>query len=197
MVQQLRSRSRLLVLLALAVLALGLLVAMTPGHPVVHAQSPASASQAGANASTVAISVTIGANTGQTFAASQVALGGKSAASQGTGTGGQGQFAGSPVTVDRPVDSLSPLLWSDLATGKVIDLVTIDFTATKASGSTIPFETIKLQNVLVTDVQDVAQAQGFAETITLSYARITITSFDATGNILTEFTYNVGQGASS
>ena len=197
MVKRLLSRSRLLALLALAVLALGLLIAVAPGHPVVHAQRAASASQAAANASTVAISVTIGANTGQTFEASQVALGGQSAVQQGTGTGGQGQFAGSPITVNRLVDQLSPVLWTDLATGKLLDLVTIDFTATNASGRATPFETIKLQNVRITALQDVAQAQGAAETITLIYHQITITSFDANGTIINQFTYDVQQGASS
>lgn len=197
MVKRLLSRSRLLALLALAVLALGLLIAVAPGHPVVHAQRAASASQAAANASTVAISVTIGANTGQTFEASQVALGGQSAVQQGTGTGGQGQFAGSPITVNRLVDQLSPVLWTDLATGKLLDLVTIDFTATNASGRATPFETIKLQNVRITALQDVAQAQGAAETITLIYDQITITSFDANGTIINQFTYDVGQGVSS
>ncbi|HEY7355321.1 MAG TPA: type VI secretion system tube protein Hcp [Ktedonobacterales bacterium] len=198
MVKRFLARSRLLTLLALAVLALGLLVAVTPGHPVVHAQSPASALQAATNDSTVAISVTIGADTGQTFAASQVALGGKSLTPQGTGAGGQGQFTASPITVDRLVDQLSPLLWADLATGKSIDLVTIDFMATSASGrAATPFETIKLQNVLVTDVQDVAQSQGFAETITLIYDRITITAFDANGAVLSQFTFDVQQGVGS
>lgn len=197
MVKRFLARSRLLTLLALAVLALCLLIAVAPGHPVVHAQRAASASQAAANDSTVAISVTIGASTGQTFAASQVALGGQSAAQPGTGTGGQGLFTASPVTVDRLVDPLSPVLWTDLATGKLLDLVTIDFTATKASGSTTPFETITLQNVRVTALQDEAQAQGFAETITLSYARITITAFDAAGTVITQFTYDVEQGTSS
>lgn len=197
MVHQLLARSRLLALPTIAVLALFLLIAVAPGHPVVHAQRAASASPAGANASTVAISVTIGANTGQTFEASQVALGGQSAAQPGTGTGGLGPFTGSPIIVDRLVDPLSPLLWTDLATGKVLDLVTIDFTATNASGRATSFETITLQNVRVTALQDVAQAQGAAETITLLYERITITSFDATGNIITQFTYDVQQGTSS
>lgn len=198
MVKRFLARSRLLPLLALAVLALGLLVAVAPGHPVVHAQSPAPALQAAANASTVAISVTIGANTGQTFAASQVALGGQSAVQPGTGTGGQGQFAGSPVTVDRLVDQLSPLLWNDLATGTSLDLVTMDFTTTNAPGRAAHlFETIKLQNARITALQDVAQSQGAAETITLIYARITIIAFDATGTIINQFTYDVQQGASS
>ena len=198
MVQRLRSRPRFLALLTLTVLALFLLIAVAPGHPVVHAQSAASASQAAAaNTSTVAISVTIGANTGQTFAASHVALGGQSATQSGTGATGQGPFTGSPITVDRLVDPLSPVLWADLATGKVIDLVTIDFTTTNASGRATPFETITLHNVRMTALQDVAQAQGAAETITLLYERITITAFDATGTIITEFTYDVQQGASS
>ena len=197
MVQRLFARPRFLALLTIAVLALFLLIAVAPGHPVVHAQSAASASQAAANDSTVAISVTIGANTGQTFEASQVALGGQSAAQPGTGTGGQGPFTGSPITVDRLVDPLSPLLWSDLATGKILDLVTMDFTVTNASGRATPFETITLQNVRITALQDVAQAQGAAETVTLIYARITITAFDATGAIINQFTYDVQQGASS
>lgn len=198
MVQPLLSRSRLLALLTIAVLALFLLIAVAPGHPVVHAQSAASASQTAANASTVALSVTIGANTGQTFEASHVTLGGQSAAQPGTGTGGPGQFTGSPIIVDRLVDPLSPVLWTDLATGKLLDLVTIDFTSTNASGRAAnPFETITLHNVRITALQDVAQAQGAAETITLLYAQITITSFDATGTIITQFTYEVGQGASS
>ena len=198
MVQRLFARPRFLALLTIAVLALFLLIAVAPGHPVVHAQSAASASQAAANDSTVAISVTIGANTGQTFEASQVALGGQSAAQPGTGTGGQGPFTGSPITVDRLVDQLSPALWTDLATGTSLDLVTMDFTTTNASGRAAhPFETITLQNAHITALQDVAQAQGAAETITLIYARITIIAFDANGNILTEFTYDVGQGASS
>ncbi len=160
------SRPRLLGMVALAVLALCLLIAVAPGHPVVHAQSAASASQAAAYASTVAISVTIGANTGQTFAASQVALGGQAATQPGTGTGGQGPFTGSPITVDRLVDQLSPLLWTDLATGTSLDLVTMDFTTTNAAGrADHPFETIKLQNARITALQDVAQAQGVAETI--------------------------------
>src|SRR5690348_10640064 len=99
MVKPLFSRPRLLGMVALAVLALCLLIAVAPGHPVVHAQRAASASQADANTSTVAISVTIGANTGQTFAASHVALGGQSAAQQGTGTGGQGPFTASPIGI--------------------------------------------------------------------------------------------------
>ncbi|HEU5381995.1 MAG TPA: type VI secretion system tube protein Hcp [Ktedonobacteraceae bacterium] len=197
MVQQLLARSRLLALPTIAVLALFLLIAVAPGHPVVHAQRAASAAQAAANASTVAISVTIGANTGQTFEASHVALGGQSAAQPGTGTGGLGPFTGNPIIVDRLVDPLSPVLWTDLATGKLLDLVTIDFTATNASGRATPFETVKLQNVRVTALQDVAQAQGAAETITLLYERITITSFDADGNIITQFTYDVQQGTSS
>lgn len=197
MVQPLFSRPRLLGTVALAVLALCLLIAVAPGHPVVHAQRAASASQAGANASTVAISVTLGANTGQTFEASQVVLGGQAAAQPGTGTGGLGPFAGSPIIVDRLVDPLSPVLWTDLATGKVLDLVTIDFTTTNASGRATPFETITLQNAHITALQDVAQAQGAAETITLTYAQITITAFDATGTIITEFTYDVGQGVSN
>ncbi len=191
------SRPRLLALLTLTVLALFLLIAVAPGHPA-HAQSAASASQAAAaNTSTVAISVTIGASTGQTFAASHVALGGQSAAQPGTGTGGPGQFTGSPVTVDRLVDPLSPVLWTDLATGNVIDLVTIDFTVTNASGRATPFETIKLQNVFITALQDEAQSQGATETITLLYGRITITSFDANGTVLSEFTFDVQKGASS
>ena len=197
MVKPLFSRPRLLGTVALAVLALCLLIAVAPGHPVVHAQRAASASQAGANASTVAISVTLGANTGQTFEASQVALDGQSAAQPETGTGGLGPFTGSPITVDRLVDPLSPVLWTDLATGKVLDLVTIDFTTTNASGRATPFETITLHNVRVTALQDVAQAEGAAETITLIYARITITAFDADGNIITQFTYDVQQGTSS
>lgn len=195
--QLLRSRSRLLALLALAVLALLLLIAVAPGHPVVHAQRAASASQAAANNSTIAISVTIGANTGQTFAAAHVALGGQSAAQPGTGTGGPGQFMGSPITVDRLVDPLSPVLWTDLATGTLLDLVTIDFTATNASGRATPFETIKLQNVFITALQDEAQSQGATETITLIYGRITITAFDANGTVLSEFTFDVQKGTSS
>ena len=192
MVKQLFARPRLLALLTLVVLALGLLAAVAPGLPVVHAQRAAPAAQAA-----IAISVTIGANTGQTFAASHVALGGQAAAQPGTGTGGPEPFTASPITVDRLVDPISPVLWTDLATGKVLDLVTIDFTTTNAAGRAIPFETITLQNVRITALQDEAQAQGAVETITLIYARITITSFDATGTVITQFTYDVGQGASS
>lgn len=186
------TRSRLLALLSIGVLALCLLITAAPGHPVVHAQRAAGAAQAA-----IAISVTIGANTGQTFTAAHVALGGQAATQPGTGTGGAGPFTASPITVDRLVDPLTPVLWTDLATGTVLDRVTIDFTTTNASGRATPFETITLQNARVTALQDEAQAQGATETITLLYGRITITSFDATGTIINQFTYDVGQGASS
>ena len=196
--KRLLARPRLLALLALAVLALCLLAAVAPVHPVVHAQSAAPASQAAANDSTIAVSVTIGANTNQAFSASHGALGGMSRAPQGAGAGGQRQFAGSPVTLDRPVDHLSPLLWSDLATGASRDLVTMDFMTTNASGrAATPCETITLQGVFITALQDVAQSEGAAETITLLYNRITITAFDATGAVLSQFTCDVQQGASS
>jgi type VI protein secretion system component Hcp len=88
----------------------------------------------------------------------------------GGGGGGAGKATFSPFTIVRPVDDASPVLVQAAATGQHIPAVTI----VVANGAT-PV-TYKLEDVLVSQVAHQGGVADTTETLSFSYAKITITA---------------------
>ena len=111
------------------------------------------------------------------------------------GGGGAGKATFRPITFVKMVDSTSPVLVLDAASGR--HLRKVSFTFSKSGGGTSAvLETITLSDVVIThvsqDVGDIGSPAKFSttplEAVSLSYAKIEIVSggqgacFDILGN---------------
>jgi type VI secretion system secreted protein Hcp len=99
---------------------------------------------------------------------------GGAAGSSAKGTGaGAGKVSLSPFSVVKRIDSTSPTLFRDLATGKRFLTATITFV--KPGGK--PYLTYKFENVVLTSDQQSGSAGGGAgtESLTMDASKVTIT----------------------
>ena len=103
----------------------------------------------------------------------------KNSASGGSGGGGgAGKADFGPVRFGKDVDATSPLLLKAVATGQHLKSATFTFTRPGNKGAT--FETYKLEDVAVSSFEQ-GPAEPAAETVELTYARITVTETPVSG----------------
>ena len=79
----------------------------------------------------------------------------------------------SPITITKPVDKSSPLLFLNCATGKRLPTATI--TARKLGEAAYDYFTITLSDVLISSLSQSASEGGITEAVSLSFSKLTLT----------------------
>jgi len=79
----------------------------------------------------------------------------------------------SPITITKPVDKSSPLLFLNCATGKHLPTATI--TARKNGDTPYDYFTIVLSDVLISSLSQTASEGGITEAVSLSFSKLTLT----------------------
>jgi len=79
----------------------------------------------------------------------------------------------SPITITKPVDKSSPLLFLNCATGKHVPTATI--TARKNGDTPYDYFTIVLSDVLISSLSQNASEGGITEAVSLSFSKLTLT----------------------
>lgn len=96
--------------------------------------------------------------------------------SGGGGAAGKVQFE--PIVVTKPIDTSTPKLFEALVTGRQLPAVQIDFVRPDGAGGDVVFYSVKLKNVLVTEVHqsDAGKSDGhMLEQVSLDFQSIEIT----------------------
>jgi type VI protein secretion system component Hcp len=94
------------------------------------------------------------------------------------GGGGTGKATFSPFVLTRPLDALSPTLFSDATTGR--HTLTAEVTMTKP-GTSDPSLAYRLEDVTVTDYEVTDRGGSQSEEVTLAAVRVTTTIYTASG----------------
>lgn len=99
-------------------------------------------------------------------------------ASGGSGGGGSGKVQFKPIVVTKSIDTSTPKLFEALVTGRHLPAVQIDFVRSDGAGGDEVFYSVKLKQVVVTDIHqtDAGKVGGHAlEQISLDFQSIEIT----------------------
>lgn len=103
----------------------------------------------------------------------------------GGGGAGAGKVDLRPIVVTKPIDKATPKLFQALVTGRHLPDVQLDLVRSDGAGGDEVFYTVKLENVLVTDLHQVDQGKADGrplEQVSLDYQRIEITEGDGTAS---------------
>jgi len=106
-------------------------------------------------------------------------------ASGGTGGGGTGKVQFKPIVVTKPIDTSTPKLFEALVTGRHLPAVQIDFVRAHGAGGDEVFYSVKLEQVIVTDIHqtDAGKAGGHPlEQVALDFQSIEITEGGGTAS---------------
>jgi type VI secretion system secreted protein Hcp len=106
--------------------------------------------------------------------------------STGTGGGaGAGKVQFKPIVITKTIDKSTPKLFQALVTGRHLPAVQIDFVRPGGAGADEVFYSVKLEQVLVTDIHqiDEGKADGHAlEQVSLDFQSIEITESGGTAS---------------
>jgi type VI secretion system secreted protein Hcp len=106
-------------------------------------------------------------------------------ASGGTGGGGTGKVQFKPIVVTKPIDTSTPKLFEALVTGRHLPAVQIDFVRAHGAGGDEVFYSVKLEQVIVTDIHqtDAGKAGGHPlEQVSLDFQSVEITEGGGTAS---------------
>jgi type VI secretion system secreted protein Hcp len=96
----------------------------------------------------------------------------------GGGGGGAGKVQFKPIVVTKPIDKSTPKLFEALVTGRHLPAVQIDFVRPDGAGGDEVFYSVKLKQVIVTDIHqsDAGKTSGRTlEQVSLDFQSIEIT----------------------
>jgi type VI secretion system secreted protein Hcp len=103
----------------------------------------------------------------------------------GGGGGGAGKVQFKPIVVTKPIDKSTPKLFEALVTGRHLPAVQIDFVRPDGAGGDAVFYSVKLKEVVVTDVHqfDPGKSDGRTlEEVSLDFQSIEITEGGGTSS---------------
>ena len=106
--------------------------------------------------------------------------------SSGAGSGGAvGKVQLKPIVVTKPIDKSTPKLFEALVTGRHLPAVQIDFVRPDGAGGDEVFYSVKLKQVIVTDIHqsDAGEADGhMIEQVSLDFQSIEISASGGTAS---------------